>query len=282
MALGTASMSPIELATAYTAFATLGTAVRPRFVTRVEDTDGRTLWRTDVTRAPALDPGVAYIVTDILRDAIDYGTGTAVRAAGFRGPAAGKTGTTSDATDAWFVGYTPELVGTIWMGYDTPSPISSAATGGGFAAPVWGRIMRRVYANREMPPAWVPPASVVSMIIDPESGLPLGDGCSPRYGSSASELFLVDRIPEAICPEPLRWYDRIWGAIGGVFGEDDRREIDRARRRMQRDIERARRRGRGNHEDDPAEEIREREEELREFLEERAEQIREQRRRRGN
>src|SRR5690606_21020254 len=100
LALGTVAMSPLQLARAYTTFATLGTTAEPRFILRVEEEDGDVLWETDSgTSTSGLRSGVAYIVTDILRDAVDHGTGTGVRTAGFRGPVAGKTGTTNNATD---------------------------------------------------------------------------------------------------------------------------------------------------------------------------------------
>lgn len=310
MALGTASMSPLDLATAYTPFATLGTATRPRYITRVEDQNGTILWQTDVERAQVMDPGVAYILTDILRDAVDSGTGTAVRAAGVRGPVAGKTGTTSDATDAWFVGYTPELVGSVWIGYDKPSSISSAATGGGLAAPVWGRMMARVQANRDTPAPWQRPARVVEAYIDPESGMLLADGCRSRWGYAEREIFLRDHLPEAHCPQPRRWYDDIWGAIGGLFSSEDRHDLERARREIARELDRARRderRGSRRNNDDARERrqeredqireleeemeeiarereeiLREREEEVREFLEQRGRDLNRGSRRRGN
>src|SRR5690606_9566899 len=90
----------------------------------------------------------------------DRGTGTAVRAAGFRGAAAGKTGTTNDAADVWFVGYTPELVGGVWIGLDRRQTIVRGASGGTLAAPVWGRLMAAVYEGRDAPQAWQPPAGV--------------------------------------------------------------------------------------------------------------------------
>ncbi|HEU5208437.1 MAG TPA: penicillin-binding transpeptidase domain-containing protein, partial [Longimicrobiales bacterium] len=286
---------------------TLGTATRPRFITRVEDENGNVLWQTEVARAQVMDPGVAYILTDILRDAVDSGTGTAVRAAGVRGPVAGKTGTTSDATDAWFVGYTPELVGSVWIGYDTPSPISSAATGGGLAAPVWGRMMARVQANRDTPAPWQRPERVVEAYIDPESGLLLADGCRSRWGYAEREIFLRDHLPEARCPQPRRWYDDIWGAIGGLFSAEDRRELEDARREIARELERARRSERRGSRDNDSydrrtqreqemreleremeeiarereEILRDREEEIREFLERRSRDL-ERRSRRGN
>jgi penicillin-binding protein 1A len=241
MALGVASMSPLELATAYTPFATLGMRAKPRFLVRVESEDGRVLWEPPAPPAePALDPKVAYITTDMLRDVVDRGTGAGVRSAGFRGPAAGKTGTTNDATDAWFIGYTPDLVADIWIGYDTPSPISTAATGGGLAAPVWGRIMRRIYSERPTPPAWSAPAGVVERSIDPMTGLVLEEGCLPEYGEARGEVFLVDHIPESSCPSRGDWFSDFFNDIGqrieGIFSRPDpddqvREQQEQARRR---------------------------------------------------
>ena len=128
MALGTVAVSPVELAAAYTAFAGLGEGVRPRFVVRVDAEDGRVLWQADQPeRRHVLDAAVAYVITDALQDVLTRGTGTAVRESGFKAPAAGKTGTTNDGADTWFVGYTPEIVASVWMGFDRTRP-SSAST----------------------------------------------------------------------------------------------------------------------------------------------------------
>jgi penicillin-binding protein 1A len=224
LALGTVATSPLELTTAFVPFATLGWTATPRYVTRVEDEDGRVLWEAEAPSSrQVLDPAVAYVVTDILRDAVDLGTGVGVRGAGYQGPAAGKTGTTSYATDVWFVGYTPDLVGTIWMGYDRPSPLGNGATGGGFAAPVWGRIMREVYAERPVPEAWRAPAGVVARRIDPGTGLVLREGCHPRYGSATTELFVNGHVPATVCPYRDYWSD-FWSRIRG---SDRSRELDR-------------------------------------------------------
>jgi 1A family penicillin-binding protein len=226
LALGTVAMSPLQLTTAYVPFATLGRTAEPRFVVRVEDEDGRVLWEEAPRPSQqALDPAVAYIVTDILRDAVDRGTGTGVRTAGFRGAVAGKTGTTNNATDVWFVGYTPELVGTVWIGYDRPTSLGSGATGGGFAAPVWGRIMRQVYADRPAPPAWQAPTGVVARRIDPWSGLVLGEGCHPHSGGATTEIFLARSVPATVCPYRSFWTD-LWSRMGG---RDARVESDRPR-----------------------------------------------------
>jgi penicillin-binding protein 1A len=255
LALGTVAMSPLQLATAYTTFATLGTTASPRFVIRVEDEKGAVLWSTTpTTKRSAITAPVAYIVTDILRDAVNRGTGTGVRTAGFRGVAAGKTGTTNNATDAWFVGYTPDVVATVWIGYDRPSSLGSAATGGGFAAPVYGRVMRQLYASRPEPEVWAMPDGVLQYRIDPYSGMVLQDGCYPNGAESASELFIAGHVPQASCPY-RDWWGEWWDRVGGIFrgGERDVRvETERTQRGRDMDeflrqrSEELRNRGRGN------------------------------------
>jgi penicillin-binding protein 1A len=89
----------------------------------VEDAHGKVLWRAPAARRQVIDAGVAWIVTSMLQDAVDHGTGTAVRRLGFTQPAAGKTGTSNGARDVWFVGMTPELVGAVWLGFDQPRTI---------------------------------------------------------------------------------------------------------------------------------------------------------------
>jgi len=229
LSLGTVALSPLQLATAYSAFASLGATVTAHAITRVDDADGVVLWEPRIPAPrPWLREDVAYIVNDILQDAINYGTGTAVRAAGYRGVAAGKTGTTNRATDAWFVGYTPETVAAVWIGYDSPSPLGSAATGGGLAAPVWGRMMRTYASERGYPDDWAQPAGVLWREIDPSTGMVLAAGCLPEYGSPADEVFLTDAQPPSTCPHRDFWGD-LWGRIGGIFGggrDDDDREPD--------------------------------------------------------
>jgi 1A family penicillin-binding protein len=220
LALGTVATSPLELASAYTTFATLGTKAHPWFILKVEDETGKILWEPEIPKPePGMDHRVAYIVTDMLRDAVDHGTGTSVRGAGFYGPAAGKTGTTNDATDAWFVGYTPEFVASVWVGYDTPQPLGSGATGGGFAAPVWGRVMKQVYAKRPMPLAWQEPPGLVWKRIDAQSGMVLQDGCQTRGGAITTEIFLAESVPSEVCPYRDFW-GSLWDRIQGAFGRE--------------------------------------------------------------
>jgi penicillin-binding protein 1A len=201
MALGTVAVSPVELAAAYTAFAGLGQGVRPRFVVRVDGEDGRVVWQADAPeRRQVLDAAVAYVITDALRDVLARGTGQAVVQSGFRAPAAGKTGTTNDGADTWFVGYTPEIVAAVWIGFDRQRPIMAKATGGRLAAPVWARLMSRIYSRRNAPAPWPIPAGVVEGMVDPQTGLLLASGCAPFSGAAYKELFVQGAVPVTVCP----------------------------------------------------------------------------------
>jgi penicillin-binding protein 1A len=218
MPLGTVVSSPLEMATAYTVFPGLGSRPEPRFLISVQDEDGKYLWLPEVVHEDGkMDPRVAYIMTDMMKDVVNKGTGAAVRSVGFYNAAAGKTGTTNEGADAWFVGYTPDLVGALWVGFDQRRSIVYNAQGGRLAAPVWGKIMRRVYADRPNPGDFVQPAGVVRLDIDPESGLALEEGCWPRYGEPEHEIFLSDHEPETICPNSGSWIGGILRGIGGIF-----------------------------------------------------------------
>jgi membrane peptidoglycan carboxypeptidase len=200
IALGTTAVSPLELTAAYTGFASLGQAVEPRLILRVEDEKGKVIWRSEPRRHSVLDPGVAFLITDVLAESVVSGTGNPVQQTGLKAPAAGKTGTTNDGADAWFVGYTPEIAAGVWIGFDKPRPILDKATGGGLAAPVWGRMLARVYQSRPAPKPWTAPADVIPHWIDPPTGLVIKEGCAPQHGFARPELFLKGKEPAAYCP----------------------------------------------------------------------------------
>jgi len=226
-ALGSAEVRPIELISAYAPLANGGTRVEPHLVRRVEGRNGETIWEAEPARERASNPAAAFVLTTILQDAVNRGTGTPVRTAGFTGPAAGKTGTTNGSTDVWFVGYTPELVGGIWIGLDRPATIVPGASGGTLAAPVWGRMMQRIYATRPMPEPWRAPAGVVTAQVERTTGLAVDAGC-PIQGATYTEYFVNALPPQRPCyPEgqfPVLadadrpWIDEEWGG--------DRVEID--------------------------------------------------------
>ncbi len=178
LALGSASLTPLELTVAYAPFANGGWRVVPHVVTRVEAADGTLLWeRAPSTRHRAMSIEDAFLVTHMLRAAVDEGTGNAVREYGVRGPVAGKTGTTNDGADAWFVGYSPSLVTSVWLGTDTPTSLGAAASGGRYAAPVWAQFMRQGWRSPLNDRAWTPPPTLVSRTVDANTGLLTNDWC---------------------------------------------------------------------------------------------------------
>lgn len=159
VALGAAEATPLEITVAYATLAALGKQPRPRLVTRVLDANGNVLWSQRAVAIAALDPSVTFVVNEMLKHAIDSGTAMPLRAAGYRGVVAGKTGTSNRSVDLWFVGYTPEIVGTIWIGFDQRTTIAAGAESGAIVSPIWGRIMMRF---RESGPDWkVPPGAGV-------------------------------------------------------------------------------------------------------------------------
>ncbi len=170
-AIGASVVQPLDLVAAYASFANLGGRVEARFITRIEDAQGRVVWQNRVqVPEPALDAKVAFIVRDMLRDAVDRGTATSVRRYLPPSlPVAGKTGTTDENTDVWFVGMTPELVAGVWLGTDRPTSIAPGAAGGTLAAPVFGRMLQLAGLTRSNLP-WTPPPGLVTAELDRATG----------------------------------------------------------------------------------------------------------------
>ncbi len=145
VALGSSSLSLIELTDAFTAFANGGMLVEPMSILSVKDNSGRTLEQRSIKISEAISPATAYIMTFMMENVINKGTAKIIRQMGFNGPCAGKTGTTNDHTDAWFIGYTPEIVVGIWVGFDEKEPMGRAMVGGYAAAPLWANFMLNTY-----------------------------------------------------------------------------------------------------------------------------------------
>ena len=194
LALGAMEVTPLELVSAYAPFANGGIRVQPRLVRRIEAPDGKVLWAQEIARAPAMDPRDAYELTSMLRGVVDYGTARVIRDLGVDGPVAGKTGTTNNGADVWFIGYTPSLVAGVWFGYDQPTQIASRAAGGRYAAPAWADFYKNGW--REPRGAdWLPPDGMVSAIIDPETGELATEYC-PR---KERDFFKPSRVPTTHC-----------------------------------------------------------------------------------
>jgi 1A family penicillin-binding protein len=205
MALGAVEVTPLELVAAYAPFANGGLKIHPRLVRRIEAADGTLLWSAEIAPADTvMDPREAYQITDMLRGVVDGGTANTIREMGVHGAVAGKTGTTNNATDVWFVGYTPTLVAGVWFGYDTPRPIAPHASGGHLAAPAWADF----YMNGWREPAgsadaWAPPAGMTMRVIDPLNGMLAGQWCPTKKqayfkpGTEPTEVCNVHTEPES-------------------------------------------------------------------------------------
>ena len=160
LVLGSSEVTPLELARAYGIFATEGRRFEPIFITSISDADGNAVEfpGTNARFLPVMKPETARVMTDMLATVVEEGTGRTARA--LERPAAGKTGTTNDSKDVWFVGFTPDAVASVWVGYDTSRPLGRRVTGGTAAAPIWTDFMKEVHGDRparEFPQPGPPP-----------------------------------------------------------------------------------------------------------------------------
>jgi penicillin-binding protein 1A len=211
VALGAIDVTPLELVRAYAPFANGGFRVKPRLVKRIESRDGDVFWSGETAPLErVIDPRDAYELTSMLRAVVDYGTGNTIRAWGARGMIAGKTGTTNNGTDVWFVGYTPNLVAAVWFGYDDPHSISYDASGGRLAAPAWAEFFTQGWKEQPPPNAWDPPPGVdEAVMIDPTTGWIANDWCPARK----LEYFKPGTGPRTECMEHGPPYDEpVWAS----------------------------------------------------------------------
>jgi penicillin-binding protein 1A len=193
--IGAADVYPIELVAAYSAFATLGTRTAPTGIVRVENAKGDVLWEPTPVRTPVMSPEEAWLMVSMMKDVVQRGTAAGSVGSLFHVPAGGKTGTTNDGTNVWFVGYTPDLVAGVWMGLDKPKTIKSNAQGGILAAPAWTSFMREVYRRKPAPPDWPRPDGIVERQIDLASGQLWAPGC----GEAVTDYFISGTDPIATC-----------------------------------------------------------------------------------
>jgi penicillin-binding protein 2D len=210
-AIGASSVHPIDMVTAYTAFADNGAVVQPRFITRINDAANRAVYaRPASTPQQVLDPRIAFIVRDMMRDAAERGSGTAARAAvPDNVPVAGKTGTTNDNRDVWFVGMTPDVVAGVWLGFDQPKTIAKGAVGGLLAAPIWGDMIGKYYQGRSTSGWGPPPDGLVYADLDRTTGQ-MATASTP-YDLRYTEYFIPGTEPEPLRNNP--WKVPQWGPL---------------------------------------------------------------------
>ncbi len=197
--IGSADVYPIEMVAAYSTFSTLGTRASPIGIIRVENASGDILWEPQPVRSQALSREEAWLVVDMLKDVVQHGTAYgAVWAAGFRLPSGGKTGTTNDGTDVWYIGFTADLVAGLWMGLDRPQRIKGNAQGGVLAAPAYTAFMKEVYARKPASPNWPRPEGLVLRQIDRTTSKLRNPFCPTE--SVVSELYIPGTEPIEECP----------------------------------------------------------------------------------
>ncbi len=214
VALGAYEMTPMEVAAGYTILANEGVRTEPMFIRNVVNAQGQSLEQNSIRSRRALDPRVAYLVTSMLEDVIDHGTGATVRARGFVAPAAGKTGT---SRDGWFAGYTSNLLAIVWVGFDDNRDLG--LSGANAPAPIWAEFMKRAVAlpaYRDVKPFDMP-EGVTKVTIDPET-LALA---TPECPMTREEVYIHGTEPTEFCPlhggrmagdtPPGSWLSHVFG-----------------------------------------------------------------------
>jgi penicillin-binding protein 1B len=205
LALGTADLTPLEVARAYATIASGGVRPELQALEDLVDTAGRTLERRRPGFERVLDAGTAYLATSLLEGVAERGTAAAVRATGLRGPVAAKTGTTDGEHDLWLVGFTPELVVVVWVGFDEPRGLGIASSTG--ALPIWRRYVHELTGG-EIRGAFLRPPGVERVDVDPATGALALAGCPERR----PEYFLEGTVPREVCPG---------GAMADTLGDAD-------------------------------------------------------------
>jgi len=192
--LGSADVTLLEMVRAYATIANYGVKTRPYYIRRVEDKNGEILEVNGVTEETVLDSTTAFIMISMLRSVLDEGTAISARSVyGFHAPAAGKTGTTNEYRDAWFIGFTPDLIAGVWVGYDSLRPIKRGATGAMFAVPIWSQFMLKATQN-----TWkdfTVPHGLTWRKICTESGLL----ATPMCPKTRMEVFKIGYEPTELC-----------------------------------------------------------------------------------
>lgn len=215
--IGAFDASLLEMTSAYAAFDNGGIRVTPHLIQRIQDDRGDVLWRRADAGMPehVMDPATSFVVLDALRGVVDRGTAWPVRASGYDGPAAGKTGTTNGGRDAWFIGMVPDLVAGVWVGYDHPRRIMPGASGGDVAGPAWAFWMKGVDAelgaSRGM---WSPPDGVEDVVYNRTTGEVYRAGCSSSVADAESAWVRTGQYNVSPCPGTFRaWILKLWHAV---------------------------------------------------------------------
>jgi penicillin-binding protein 2D len=194
LALGSEDVTLHDLVSVYTPLATGGLRPESRTILRIYDRNHQTWTELPPAFRAALSPAAAFITTQMLKDVLTYGTAKTLKSFALKWPAAGKTGTTDDYRDAWFIGYTPQVIAGVWAGYDKPRPGGPGFTGGAICAPIWGRFMRAALAGKPAA-GFTRPDTVVSVLIDPTTN----ELATPLCPVQREELYIAGTQPVKPC-----------------------------------------------------------------------------------
>ena len=213
LSLGSGLVSPLDLTAAFAVFPNGGFAVRPRSIVRVTDADGIAVFEEGVHSDRVVSAETAYQMVSMLADVVDRGTGTGTRQAGIRAPIGGKTGSTNEFKDAWFVGFSSSVVTGVWVGFDQPQTIGREAYGSKYAIPIWSDFMRQALRSRR-PEEFEPPPTLRDEPLCRISYLRPVEGC-PVY----TEYFKDgDQVPGRLCPiHQGSIKQRVRRAVEGLF-----------------------------------------------------------------
>jgi penicillin-binding protein 1B len=195
IALGTAEVSPRELARAYATLASGGVRPETQAIEDVVDRVGTVLARRELHFERVLDAGTAFLATSLLEGVALRGTAAGLRSGGLTGPIAAKTGTTDHERDLWFVGFTPDLVAVVWIGFDEPRSVGMTSSQG--ALPIWRRFMEETSGGR-VRGVFPRPADIERAEIAPSSGAIALRGCPEE---ARPEYFLPGTLPSTFCPD---------------------------------------------------------------------------------
>jgi penicillin-binding protein 1A len=197
LALGSSGLSLLELTRAYSVFANDGMLVEPIFITKIVDRNGKILEENQTSFTESISQDTAYVMTDLLKAVVKEGTGWRVRA--LKRPVAGKTGTTDDLRDAWFIGFNPSLVVGVWLGYDDRRPMGKGETGSRAASPIWLYFTREILKEKPKIPFQYPEDVVITK-IDAKTGLL----ASPYSKKTCFQAFKKGTEPTVYSPKPDR------------------------------------------------------------------------------
>jgi penicillin-binding protein 1A len=221
LALGSGEVTLQSMTAAYAAFANHGLVPRPVIIRRVEDRDGRVLYESQPHSTQAITETTAFLMATMMADVINAGTAAGARRLGFTLPAAGKTGTTNNFNDAWFIGFTPKLVTGVWVGFDEPRTILPNGFAADLAVPMWTTFMKAA-THGDRSDWFTPPVGVTTARVCRLSGKLATEGCEDTY----VEYFARNAAPTAYCD--LHPTHGFWGRIAGLFAGRDNPEPSRA------------------------------------------------------